>query len=77
LFSDDWGFYYTSTENLKKVKVAMVNVMTLSDEDQVIIAKKVDTLLKTLEDAPKSGKWKSRAKIGTSKPWYQQVSDWE
>jgi hypothetical protein len=76
LFADDWGFYYTATTNLNKIKEAMAGVKALTDEDRATIAEKVDYFLKFIEDTPKSGKWKSRAKTGTSKPWYKEVSDW-
>jgi hypothetical protein len=76
LFSEDWGFYYTATTNLKKVKMAMAGVKALTDDQRAIISDKVDNFLKYIEDAPKSGKWKGRAKAGTSKPWYKEVSDW-
>jgi hypothetical protein len=76
LFSDDWGFYYTATNNLNKIKEATLNVKALSDGQRAIIGGKVDEFLKIIEDAPKSGKWKGRAKTGTSKPWYKEVSDW-
>jgi hypothetical protein len=76
LFSDDWGFYYTGTTNLKKIKDAMAGVKALTDEHRTIIAARVDEFLKIIEVAPKSGKWKGRAKTGTSKLWYKEVSDW-
>jgi hypothetical protein len=76
LFAEDWGFYYTATTNLKKIKEAMPGVKALTDEQRGIIASKVDNFLGMIEAAPKSGKWKGRAKTGTSKPWYKEVSDW-
>jgi hypothetical protein len=76
LFSEDWGFYYTATNNLKKIKDAMVGVKALNEQQRASISEKVDYFLNYIEDTPKSGKWKSRAKTGTSKPWYQEVSDW-
>jgi hypothetical protein len=76
LFAEDWGFYYTATMNLQKVKEAMSGVKVLSTEQRKTIADKVEYFLKYLEDTPKSGKWKGRAKTGTSKPWYKEVSDW-
>ena len=76
LFADDWGFYYTATINLRRIKEAMAGVKALTDDHRAIIAEKVDYFLKFIEDTPKSGKWKSRAKAGTGKPWYQEVSDW-
>jgi hypothetical protein len=76
IFSDDWGFYFTATTNLKKIKEGMTGVKVLTDEHRMIIGKKVDQFLKIIEETPKSGKWKSRAKNGTNKPWYQEVADW-
>jgi hypothetical protein len=61
---------------LKKIKEAAVGVKALTDDDRATINEKVDYFLKFIEDTPKSGKWKGRAKVGTSKPWYQEVSDW-
>lgn len=76
LFSDDWGFYHTGTTNLARIKEAMPGVKALTDEQRKMIAVKVDALLKIIEEAPKSGKWKNRAKTGTSKSWYKEVADW-
>jgi hypothetical protein len=76
LFSEDWGFYFTATANLKKIKDAVAGVKVLTDNHRAIIIEKADYFLKIIEDEPKSGKWKSRAKTGTSKPWYREVSDW-
>lgn len=76
IMSDDWGFYHTSTTNLEKVKNSQHHVKTLTEEHHRIIETKIDSLLKSLEDAPKTGKWKGRAKIGTTKRWYNEVADW-
>jgi hypothetical protein len=74
--SDDWGFYYTSTTNLGKVKTAVEGVSALTDQHRTVIREKADQILKVLEAVPKSGKWKGREKTGTKKPWYNEVSDW-
>ncbi len=74
--SDDWGFFYTSTTNLGKVKTACERVKALSDENRATICQKADTIIKVMEDAPKSLGWKMRAKTGTKKMWYKEVSDW-
>ena len=76
LFAEDWGFYYTATSNLKKIKDAMAGVKALTDDQRALITEKVDQFIDIIERVPKSGKWKSRAKAGTNKPWYQEVSDW-
>jgi hypothetical protein len=76
LMGDDWGFYYTSTTNLEKVKLAVDQVAVLTDQQRATIRERVDEINRGLEKAPKSGKWKGRAKVGTKKPWYNEVSDW-
>ncbi len=77
LFADDWGFYHTGTANLGKVKAATARVAALTAEQQAAISAKADQLLQAIEAAPKSGNWQRRAKVGTKKPWYNEVSDWE
>ena len=76
LMSDDWGFYYTSTLNLEKIKSASSTVTALTDHHRLTIAQNADRIIQAIENAPKSGKWKGRAKVGTKKPWYNEVSDW-
>jgi len=76
LFSDDWGFYHTGTTNLARIKEAMSGVKALTDDQRGMIAAKTDALLDIIEKTPKSGKWRGRAKTGTSKPWYKEVADW-
>ncbi len=76
LLSDDWGFYYTATTNLERIKNSVHHIQALPDDLRNFITAQANQLLKTIEEAPKSGKWKSRAKTGTSKPWYKEVADW-
>lgn len=76
IMSEDWGFYYTSTMNLEKIKSASGDVQVLTDQQRSTIAKNADKIIQTIDLYPKSGKWKSRAKVGTKKPWYNEVSDW-
>lgn len=74
--SDDWGFFYTSTTNLDRIQKAVEGVPALNAEERSRICAQAALLLKYIEDAPKSGGWKNRAKVGTKKPWYKDVSDW-
>jgi hypothetical protein len=76
IMSNDWGFYYTSTMNLKKVKDAMDGVKALTDENRSAIRTQADLILKYIEDTPKSFGWKMRANTGTKKIWYNEVQDW-
>jgi len=77
LFADDWGFYFTATTNLQKIKEACGSVKVLTDHHRQEIKQNIDALLDFIEKTPKSRKWKGRAKVGDKKPWYNEVSDWE
>lgn len=74
LLSDEWGFYFTVTENLKKVKRFLPEFDSVSAAQAQLVSSRIDGLLETLEQAPKSRMWKLRAKIGTKKRWYQEVA---
>ncbi|MBN2050640.1 MAG: hypothetical protein JW760_09365 [Spirochaetales bacterium] len=75
--SGDWGFYHTSVENLGKIRDSLTRYDVLSDDDRKVVAERLDLLLAGLEEAPKSLKWKMRAKLGTKKKWYNEVDDWD
>ena len=77
IMADDWGFYYTSVMNLNKVQAAVFGVPILSEYERTLIKEQAETLIEIIESEPKTGKWKGRAKTGTSKIWYKEVSDWE
>jgi len=84
LFSDDWGFWYTATSNLQKIRKfiseldkfgseAGINPQHILKKDREEIAGKIEVLLKAIDQAPKSFRWKMRAKVGTKKKWYNPV----
>lgn len=76
LLSDDWGFWYTATRNLRLVCQAAESMPVLSLEAKATVRQHVEALLAAIEAAPKSKRWQQRARAGTSKPWYNEVSDW-
>jgi hypothetical protein len=72
----DWGFYYTTTINLNKVKEFLGRYSNKLREDEVkTVNGRIDRLLGAIEAKPKSTKWKLRAKIGPSVKWYNEVED--
>jgi hypothetical protein len=77
IMANDWGFYYTSIMNLNKVQAAIHRIFALSEQDRLVINENAEKIIKIIETTPKSGKWKGRAKAGTNKIWYKEVSDWE
>jgi hypothetical protein len=77
IMAKDWGFYYTSTTNLKKVKSLLDHYDVLSSSDRDIISGRIDELLGAIENEPKSVGWRLRAKVGTKKQWYNDVEEVE
>jgi len=75
LLSDDWGFYYTATMNLNKIKSLLNNYGKLVEDDKKLVEDRIDRLIKTIEEEPKSLGWKMRAKIGKKKQWYRKVEE--
>lgn len=75
LLSSDWGFYYTVTTNLVKLRHRLPEYGDLSDEDRNDITTKINELLKRIEDEPKSLSWKVRAKRGPKSKWYRTVEE--
>jgi len=73
LLAKDWGFYYTVTTNLVKVK-DYANTFLHGDDSQDVAAK-VDEILARIEREPKTTGWKMRARIGTKKKWYADIEE--
>ncbi|MBW2120954.1 MAG: hypothetical protein JRH07_03800 [Deltaproteobacteria bacterium] len=73
----DWGFYYTATSNLKKVRESLTGYDALDEQDVSVVDKRLGELLKYLEEGPKSVRWKLRAKLGTKVKWYNVIDDWD
>jgi hypothetical protein len=73
----DWGFWYTATTNLGRVKAHVEGVGILDDAQKARIRLRCDEFLARIEAEPKTKDWHKRAKKGTDKPWYNQnFSDW-
>ncbi|MGO8685428.1 MAG: hypothetical protein ACLQUT_12745 [Thermoleophilia bacterium] len=76
-FADDWGFWYTATTNLGRVKEHVDKVAAFSDAQRQKIKDRCDQFLARIEAEPKTKGWNKRAKKGTSKLWYNTgFSDW-
>jgi hypothetical protein len=75
LMAQDWGFYYTFTTNLKKVKDSLERYPILSEDDRKDVSSKIDKILDYIEREPKSMAWKMRARVGSKKKWYKDVEE--
>lgn len=75
IMSKDWGFYYTATTNLNKVKQFAVQYSVLDAKELEHVNRQVDLLLERIESVPKSMKWKARSMVGTKVKWYQNPGE--
>jgi len=75
LLSRDWGFYYTVTTNLGKVRAFLPEYQGLSPGDRSDINAKIDRLSEAIEKREKSVAWKIRARTGTRQRWYREVDE--
>ena len=77
LMRQDWGFYHTFTTNLKRVPDYLTEFPSIRAQDKTLVLGRIEELLRTIDTAPKTLGWKMRAKVGTRKRWYQEVSEKE
>ncbi len=75
MMAHDWGFYYTFTTNLRRVEDYIAEFPSITAAEGDTIRGRIKDLLDAIEAAPKSMKWKLRAKIGTRRIWYQEVTE--
>ena len=71
---DDWGFWYSADLNLGLLHEAVARP-GVSAELAATVRTQIDTLRTHLAEAPKSRRWKLRARVGTRKRWYEQVEE--
>ena len=77
LLANDWGWYYTVTTNLQKVKDYTDALAMLGSDEKQTVKGRIGTLLERIEKEDKSMKWKFRAKAGAKVKWYADVDDVE
>jgi hypothetical protein len=78
VLSGDWGFWYEATSNIEKLRQLISQFEragNLPVEYTRIISERIDGLVKMVKDAPRSEKWRKRAKNGTNKPWFREVDE--
>lgn len=78
VLSKDWGFNYTVTTNLEKLRRLMERWSNIFDQDQLkIIRERSEKLRNEIEQKEKTLRWKLRAKVGAKTIWYNQVEEVE
>lgn len=66
----DWGWHTTISDNLAKVSQRLPTA-GLSDAQAEIVARRLARVSDILATAPRSLRWRARARIGRRVPWYE------
>jgi len=74
LLSGDWGLWRTSTLNIERVRVALGRY-ELTPEQEEVVRTRLDELRGSIDNAPKSTKWKVRARVGERVKWYEEPEE--
>ena len=71
----DWGFCHTTEINLARIADALPAFPALPDTAARAIERNIAALSDAIERAPKTQKWKLRARVGERARWYEQVEE--
>jgi hypothetical protein len=71
----DWGFYHTTELNLARIGDALPGFAALPGTAARAVQRNIDDLHDAIERAPKTQKWKLRARVGERARWYEQVEE--
>lgn len=74
LLSGDWGLWRTSRGSVETAEAHLAE-LGLDGGDEGRIRERLDKLWKMVEAAPKSLRWRSRARIGDRSRWYEQPEE--
>jgi hypothetical protein len=70
----DWGLWRTSTMNLARARDAL-SELPLAPSDEAILRERIDALAAALESAPKTRRWRLRARVGDRVRWYEEPEE--
>jgi hypothetical protein len=71
----DWGFCYTTQANLKNIAEGVHRYPVLPADVGALVRTRAGGLSDMIERAPKTQRWKLRARVGERVRWYEQVED--
>lgn len=74
LTANDWGLQHTFEINLRRLAAALP-AQPLGEQDGKRIRGRIDELLTAIDAAPKTRKWKLRARVGERKRWYAEPEE--
>ncbi len=72
--ADDWGFSMTALDFIDDAR-AYLPAQPLSEEARGTVAGRLAALETLIRDAPKSARWRARARLGRRVRWYRNVEE--
>jgi hypothetical protein len=81
LTSNDWGWWRTLTGNLDGLSAFVTAELKPADLDlggrrpKFDLLRQIATLREAVDAAPKSSRWKLRARVGDRMPWYEEPEE--
>lgn len=74
LCAKDWGLWRTCTATIEQSLVRLPDYPMAAEASQMI-AERLRALLKVVEKAPKSARWKLRSRVGDKVRWYNEPEE--
>lgn len=74
LCARDWGLYRTTTLNLQRLRDGHPGV-DLSEAQHERLSVAIERLADAIEQQPKSGRWRMRARVGERLRWYEDPDE--
>jgi hypothetical protein len=71
----DWGFCHSAEINLARIAAALPTFPALPETAVRAVDDNITALRGAIERAPKTQKWKLRARMGERTRWYEQVEE--
>ena len=76
LCAKDWGLYTTVSMTIQKLHTFLdEGDVDLGEAEAQVIKRRLVTMQKAMDQAPKALAWKMRARIGTRVRWYEEVEE--
>jgi hypothetical protein len=78
--AQDWGWWRTVTGNLENLDAFIANELRPEELDvghpaRFSVSDQIDGLRAAIDAAPKSTRWRLRARIGDRMPWYEEPEE--
>lgn len=75
ILSADWGFHYSAISNVAKLDELVEQSTVLPPPIAARVVASSNQLRDAVDRAPKTTRWRIRARVGTRLPWYEHVDE--